>query len=166
MFGLKNVAFAFVLRFVRNTSDRPYLSHVFIVTTVLVMRIDPNSSLYAVLFEVTWLTCSVSWQLTDEELSFAPRLVEPVQPAKQRQKHRPTVSQQVTTPVVPNAPPTFADESDSDAGIKDDDEEYTGEHQLTRLRRGKQVNAILHIEKLMPNSINRLTLRDLLRTAL
>lgn len=66
------------------------------------------------------------------------------QPPKPRQKPRPThapsVSQQITTPVVPTATPTFAmDDSDSDVGMKDDDGEYTGEHQLTRLRRGKQL---------------------------
>jgi hypothetical protein len=74
-------------------------------------------------------------------------MVELVQPAKQRQKSRSTHSAtvlQVTTPAVPNAPPTFANESDSDVGMKDDDGEYTGEHQLTRLRRGKQVSPTLH----------------------
>lgn len=111
------------------------------------------------------LTCSVSWQLTDDELSFGPRQ-EAAQLPKQRQRSRPThaatASQQITTPVVPNAPPTFAmDESDSDVGMKDDDGEYTGEHQLTRLRRGKQVSRLRVIETLITNLIGRFDVREL-----
>ncbi|KAG8817744.1 hypothetical protein FRC18_000370 [Serendipita sp. 400] len=84
-----------------------------------------------------------SWQLTDDELSTIPKPVEAKQVSKSRTK--PKLSQvvpsnkQATSPAVPLATPTFAmDDSDSDANMKDDDGEYTGERQLTRIRRGKQ----------------------------
>ncbi|KAG8785843.1 hypothetical protein FRC15_000606 [Serendipita sp. 397] len=84
-----------------------------------------------------------SWQVTDDELSTIPKPVEAKQVSKSRTK--PKLSQvvpsnkQATSPAVPLATPTFAmDDSDSDANMKDDDGEYTGERQLTRIRRGKQ----------------------------
>lgn len=86
----------------------------------------------------------VSWQLTDDDLTFAPRGVQAPQPQKSRIKkrvsHAATTTKQEPSPVVPIATPTFAiNESDSDGDGKDDDGEYTGEHQLTRIRRGRQV---------------------------
>lgn len=82
------------------------------------------------------------WQLTDDELLMAPKPVEVKQLSRPRTKTRSSIS---VAPVpssqtpMPSAPPTFAVDSDSDVGMKDDDGEYTGERQLTRLRRGKQV---------------------------
>jgi hypothetical protein len=98
---------------------------------------------------------TVSWQLTDDELSFVPKTVEQPEVPKPRTKHRPSQSsasvKQKITPIVPNAAPTFAlEESDSDAGMKDDDGEYTGERQLTRIRRGKQVGVRTVVSKLIP----------------
>ena len=83
------------------------------------------------------------WQLTDDELLMAPTPVRARQLSKPRTKTRSSISiapvQSSQSPAVPSAPPTFAVDSDSDVGMKDDDGEYTGERPLTRLRRGKQV---------------------------
>ncbi|KAG8817294.1 hypothetical protein FRC17_011294, partial [Serendipita sp. 399] len=95
----------------------------------------------ALLFLLT--TDADTWQLTDDELSTTQKPVEAKQVSKSRTKPKlhqvVPPSKQASSPVVPLATPTFAmDDSDSDANMKDDDGEYTGERQLTRIRRGKQ----------------------------
>lgn len=86
--------------------------------------------------------------MTDDELTVSPQATEvtpvPKPRAKTRASHPTPIVKQAPSPVVLTAPPTFAvHESDSDGGGKDDDGEYTGERQLTRLRRGRQVCIIL-----------------------
>lgn len=75
----------------------------------------------------------VSWELTDDELTSGQRVSETATP-KSRPKPRNHAS----------ATPTFvANHSDSDEEMRDDDGEYTEEHQLTRIRRGRQVNPFI-----------------------
>jgi hypothetical protein len=94
----------------------------------------------------------VSWQLTDDELTFTPRATEAAPATKPRAKtrtsHASSVVKQAPSPVVPTPAPTFAvHDSDSDVGARDDDGEYTGERQLTRLRRGRQVSTCHDIKR-------------------
>lgn len=93
----------------------------------------------------------VSWELTDDELTSGQRVSETATP-KSRPKpriHATATAKQPTTPTVPSATPTFvANHSDSDEEMRDDDGEYTEEHQLTRIRRGRQVNIRSSIAKI------------------
>lgn len=95
--------------------------------------------------------------MTDDEVSFGQRVQEASIAAKPRPKLRvqaAATTKQAPTPTIPSATPTFmADQSDSDEEMRDDDGEYTEEHQLTRIRRGRQVDTPLLIAEAFSDRI-------------